>query len=279
MIEIKPMDESFILIDCLHGGPVDPSLPPSHSELWQEAPDLPPHPWSDEVIADLAAKYKRMNEGYAGDPAREFMREMIQRYGSCAMLAWEGGKVVGHLRFYPLEITHLLEKVSPPPEEYSFFCSSRNFPVERGVLWVQCIETTRPYFAKEGSASLTVVTPQKGPDVVKEASGARHFRTAEEAGARKGLGQKLVRGLIDWAHQNEWKRVVKLAHADVDYMYGIYGGGGKAFWEKAGFRVVGQVRQPTPTDERWRTIVEIQAQEKGMSAEEAWMWYRMVYEL
>ena len=98
MIEIKPMDESYIHIDCMHRGPVDPSSPPRRLVHWKDAPDLPPHPWSDETIAELAKKYGRLAEGWGGDPSREFMREMIQRHGSCAMLAWEEGKVVEEVR-------------------------------------------------------------------------------------------------------------------------------------------------------------------------------------
>ena len=104
MIEIRPMDEDYIHLDCLHSGPVDPLSAPTRGALWQDAQDLPPHPWSDETIVELAQTHKRITEGWAGDPAREFMREMIQRYGTCAMLAWEREEVVGQLRFFPLEV-------------------------------------------------------------------------------------------------------------------------------------------------------------------------------
>ena len=117
MIEIKPMDESYILIDCLHHGPVNPSLPPRRGNEWQDAQDLPPHPWSDETIVELAKKYTSITEGWRGDPAREFMREMIQRYGTCAILAWEEEKVVGILCQSDLIAQ---QKKFPVPSLFSF---------------------------------------------------------------------------------------------------------------------------------------------------------------
>jgi len=58
MIEIRPMDEGYIHVDCLHHGPVDRSSPPRRGREWQDAPDLPPHPWSDETIAELARRHR-----------------------------------------------------------------------------------------------------------------------------------------------------------------------------------------------------------------------------
>lgn len=100
MIEIKPMDEGYLHLRCLHDGPID-------AATFEPPPDQlpsghPPHPWSDETLRDVAEKYRahRISHPY---PA-EFNREMIRRYGSCAMLAWEEGKVVGQLRFYPMKV-------------------------------------------------------------------------------------------------------------------------------------------------------------------------------
>jgi hypothetical protein len=36
MIEIRAMDESYIHIDCMHGGPVDPSSAPQQGRIWQD---------------------------------------------------------------------------------------------------------------------------------------------------------------------------------------------------------------------------------------------------
>ena len=251
MIEIKPMDESFILIDCLHHGPVDSSSPPRRVEKeWQDARNLPLHPWSDETIAELAKEYRRISEGWAGDPAREFMREMIQRHGSCAMLAWEGGRIVGFLRFYPLCIAHLVTEAGGK-RKHPVMASSKVLDSDPEALWVQCVMTSRPF-----------ETPD---EVVK-------------AGARKGIGLKLARALIRWAKEHGWKRIVKGAHSDLDCFYGTCGGGGRAFWEKAGFKATGTFRAE-PWGGYWTDIIERQRKDKGMTAEDVWTWYRMAYEL
>ena len=212
MIEIKPMDESYIFIDCLHHGAVDPSSPPRREKGWQDVPDLPGHPWSDETIAELAKKYRSISHGWSGDPAREFMREMIRRYGTCAILAWEARKVVGHIRFYPIKIARLWAGTETDPSPVLHCAAACEPEQDEGALWVQCVMTSRRF--------------EKPDEAVK-------------AGVRKGIGLKLARALIPWAKEHAWKRIVKVAHCDLDWFYGIQGGGGKAFWEKAGFKVVG----------------------------------------
>ncbi|MBN2583274.1 MAG: GNAT family N-acetyltransferase [Planctomycetes bacterium] len=269
MIEIRPMNEQYIHVRCLHGGPVDPAA--CQAEMAKDAQPLPPHPWSDETILAVTAGGARVSEGYSGRAGQEFMREMIRRYGTCAMLAWEDGRVVGQLRFYPLTIGHLLAKSRPK----DLPGAPERFEADPTVLYVQCVMTSRPYFAGRGSGSLGLYPAQGGaPDLVAEADGTKRYRTAEESGARRGVGQKLVRALVEWARDHGWKRIVVHAHADIDFMYGEYGIGGKAFWEKAGFRVT-RSHVDRPSDERWRTIVEAQAREKHMDLDEAWSWYEM----
>ena len=64
----------------------------------------------EDIVEVIRVSGAEISHGWRGDPAKEFMREMIQRYGSCAMLAWREGKIVGQLRFYPRHIMSLLEK-------------------------------------------------------------------------------------------------------------------------------------------------------------------------
>jgi hypothetical protein len=169
MIIIKPMNESYIHLDCLHDGPVDSLSPSSQKKsLWRVASDLPPHPWNDDMIIEVAKKYNNISEGWRGEPSREFMREMIHRYGSCAVLAWNGRKVVGHLRFYPLHIAQLLARSDPVKQSAPAFSALR-FRSDLGTLWVQCVMTTKPYLTDEDG---------------------------KQVSARKGVGQKLVRSLI-----------------------------------------------------------------------------------
>ena len=261
MVELKAMDEGYIHIDCLHAGPVDPLAAPARGDGWQEAPDLPPHPWSDEAIVEVAATYSSITEGWRGDPSREFMREMIQKYGTCAMLAWEEGQVVGQLRFYPLAVAQLVGRAAPdkqPPAAVG----AGGFEPDSEALWVQCVMTSRPYI---------------GPD--PDTTTGRDWPAMKEAGARKGVGLKLARALIAWAEDRGWKRIVANAHADLDCMYGQHGTAGKAFWEKAGFEVVAECHDEWPNDDQWKATVEAQATEKGMTKQEAWTKYQVAYEM
>jgi GNAT superfamily N-acetyltransferase len=258
MIEIKPMDEGYLHLVCLHEGPVDTKTVEVPSD--RAVGGHPPHPWSDETLREVAERY-RTEKVYHPRPA-DFMVDMICRYGTCALLAWEGQKVVGHLRFYPMEIARLFV---PPqddlgPKVLSWACEPQE---DEGTLWVQCVMTSRPYVGPD-------------PDTVT----GRNWLAMAEAGARKGVGLKLVRGLIDWARGHDWQRIVKIAHADVDGFYGQMGGGGKAFWEKAGFRVA---KAYYFRPENWKAdfvnLAEAQGREKGLTVEEVWTWYRMRYDL
>jgi len=187
--------------------------------------------------------------------------KLMQTYGTCAMLAWDADRVVGFVRFYPTVLLSFQEAggmclQQSHPAGPSDRLVHRRFPpldeIEDKQLTVHCAMTCRPY---------------------KDAA------EGKKVGARQGIGQKLVKGLIEWARQHGWKRIVRRAHADLDCMYGIYGGGGKAFWEKAGFKVVGTRYGESPNDDEWKAIVESQAEAKGMSKEEAWTTFRMAYEL
>ena len=62
-------------------------------------------------------------------------------------------------------------------------------------------------------------------------------------------------------------------------MYGQYGGGGRAFWRKAGFKLIGSHYEEWTGPDEWRKTVEREAKQKGMSVREAWSWYQMAYEL
>jgi GNAT superfamily N-acetyltransferase len=190
------------------------------------------------------------------------MIEMIRRYGTCAILAWEGQKVVGHLRFYPMEIARLF--VPPEDDRSPKVLTWAGDPEEdEGTLWVQCVMTARPYIGPE-------------PDGVT----GRNWPAMTEAGARRGIGLKLVLGLVDWAQAHGWRRVVKVAHADIDCFYGQLGGGGKAFWEKAGFHVArAYYDRPAHWAPEFVALAESQGREKGMTPQQVWTWYRMVQTL
>ena len=129
------------------------------------------------------------------------MRDMIQRYGSCAMLAWEEGKIVGQLRFYPRHVMGLLEQAGA----YGPIPWKSKAPEK--TLHIQCVMTSMPYTNDvEGRAG----------------------------GARRGVGQQLVHALVGWAKERGWSSLETQAHPDLDYLYGRERFSGKRFWRKAG---------------------------------------------
>jgi hypothetical protein len=58
MVEIKPMDESYVILSCIHGGPFGPADTPDTCMVGQDW--VPPHPWTDETIVELAVSYWRV---------------------------------------------------------------------------------------------------------------------------------------------------------------------------------------------------------------------------
>ena len=188
------------------------------------------------------------------------MREMIQRHGTCAMLAWEREEVVGQVRFFPLRVAQCIAQASVKGQPA--VQSALEFEPDTGTLWVQCIMTSRPF-----------VGPEAGT------LGERDWPSKKDAGARRGVGLRLVQGLVEWARGHHWQRTVKHTNADLDCFYGQTGGAGKGFWEKAGFRVVGTHYREYKRDDEWKSTVESQAKAKGMSKEEAWTTYQMAIDI
>jgi len=252
MVDIRPMNERYIHVVCQHDGPVDTS---SFTPVWErQVGALPPHPWGDATIARLAADHGAgLTHGWCKSRvAMEFMREMVQRYGTCALLAWQGEKVVGHIRFYPMTVARLVAKNASAGQDPSpgldptSACEPER---DAGTLWVQCVMTCPSYQDSEGAAL---------------------------AGARKGVGLRLARALVLWARERGWRRIVKVAHCDLDWFYGVQGGGGRAFWEKVGFEVTGSFhRRAFDLNDDARALVDAQMVRAGVSEEEVWTWYRM----
>lgn len=257
MLEIKPMDESYLHLTCLHDGPVD-------TTRFEPPPDLlpgghPPGPWDNHTLRLVVARYE--NHGVTHPRPAEFMREMIRRFGTCAILAWDGTTIVGHLRFYPMTIARMLAGGEHDPSAVLHCTRACRPEDDEGTLWVQCVMSSRPYLgAKPGHGM------------------GNEWPSSAEAGARRGVGHQLVQGLITWAGEHGWQRIVKVAHADLDCFYGQLGGGGKAFWEKAGFRVAGTFHVKPAWTEDFMNIVERERREKGLTDDDVWTWYQMVYE-
>lgn len=256
MIQIKAMDESYIPPVCLHKGPINPAEHPDIRNVGQD--HVPEHPWSDLMLQELTQRHGDMTCAPWQPANHEFHREMTTRFGTCQMLAWEAGHIIGILPFFPVSILQLIrpawfnaESFDLPPEDLA------------RSLMVRCLMTSRPYFGSADSSSRQFI-------------GSNPSDTPQQAGARRGVGTQLVQGLIAWAREQGWKYLLANAHADIDYAYGMYGCGGKAFWEKSGFGVASSLRKPTPADQpQWQSIIETQAREKGLTLDQAWTWYSM----
>jgi hypothetical protein len=178
---------------------------------------------------------------------------MIQRYGTCALLAWDEQIIVGQIRFYPMAIARLIAESQTDPSPLLDCTAACRRDKDEGTLWVQCVMTSVPY---------------------------ENSDNAKRVGARRGTGLKLARALVSWAGDHGWRRIVKVAHCDLDWFYGIQGGGGRAFWEKAGFREVGSFFKHAWdfAPDAW-SAVQAQMAEKGMSERDIWTWHRMAYDL
>lgn len=92
MVEIKEMNDSYILDRCPLGEPLDPL-----------------HLTQDE--------YPGYGER-AKEIRRRFFREVRDRYGNCVLFAWDDGKVVGFLIFLPKPVANKLGlKPMPDPDD------------------------------------------------------------------------------------------------------------------------------------------------------------------
>ena len=222
-VVIEPMTKDFVLWRCLHDGPLS-------SDTIDQWPPASKMPWD---------RYRQRNS--------RLLTKLTETYGACAIIARDGDKIVGHLRFYPKAICGpgcagcCLQQDAPagPADD----ASDKDFPaperLDDRTLLVHCLMT---------GSSLQKTNPYQ----------------------RKGIGTRLVRTLIEWAQANGWERIEADAFEDLPIVYGITGSAGLAFWEKLGFRVVD--RHPHPAlqkrDEFVMTLEE-QAKSHGIPPERA----------
>ncbi|MFC1735716.1 hypothetical protein ACFL1X_06330 [Candidatus Hydrogenedentota bacterium] len=220
-VVIGPMTEDFILWRCLHGGPLSEQsineLPVKRREAWE--------------------KRRTMHI--------PLLKEIIDTYGTCGILARDGEHVVGSLRFYPKEVCspgQLCLQGSPTgPSEH--VKTKRPLPsldqIEDKTLMVHCMSTGSPF-------------QENNPY------------------QRKGLGTQMVKELICWAKENGWEAIEANAVEDLSILYEHTGQGGKRFWEKLGFHAV-----ETHTQERGGPVLEKareQAAARGLDPDVAVTW-------
>ena len=223
-VVVGPMTEDLILWRCLHSGPL------SRGTL-DEWPADSPLPW---------AAYRERNVPLLG--------RLTQTYGACAIVARDGDRIVGQLRFYPKAVEAMdgagglcLQQDYPsgPADDFA----DRRFPalaeIADRTLAVHCLMTGSP-------------------------------QQKENPYQRRGIGGRMVRALAEWAAARGWAGIEARAFEDIPIVYEITGSAGRTFWEKQGFSLA--ARQPHPDlkgQDPFIDALEAQAESMGIGRERA----------
>lgn len=230
---IEPMRGDLILWRCLHGGP-----------LSAENIDRPaPHPGID----------------WPSTRARNvpLLNKLVETYGACAIIARDGVRVVGTLRFYPKALCSF-------GEGGAAFCLQQAYPagpkddLVAGVFPALGELADKTLFVH----CLLVASPEGDPG---------RYR-------RKGLATRLARELVRWAGERGWEAIEACAYEEIPMLYAVAGVAGKRFWEKIGFSCVHADTEPGMTGDLLEAIRR-DAVAAGIPAERAANRYRMRREL
>jgi RimJ/RimL family protein N-acetyltransferase len=228
--ELGAASKDFLLWRCLHSGPhTKESI-----DSWE--PDEP-LPWSAFRERNLP-----------------LLQKLTQAYGSCAVTAWDGDRVVGMLRFYPKEVCGMaeagmlcLQQVFPYGPADDFW--QGKFPPMQDLadktLVIHCIMTGCPNWK-------------------------------ENPYQRQGIGTRLVKQLVHWGREKGWAAIEATAYEEIPILYEVSGQAGIHFWEKAGFQVVETSVETAFLEENGFTkALRRQAQEIGLSPEQMERRYTM----
>ena len=203
-LRVEMMSRKAILWRCLHGG----SLTADSIEKKND----------EEAIPRLEFRTRNVS----------LLTNLIDVYGSCAVVVRAGNRFVGHLRFYPKTICEVTE--SGPgmclQQEFPYGPAQdfgrRKFPplarIEDKTLRVHCL----------------MLTPAE--------PGGESYR-------RKGIGTRMARTLVEWASENGWRAIEATAYEGLPIVFDITGQAGRSFWEKIGFRLIRTDREPALEEE------------------------------
>jgi len=215
-VTIEPMTEDFIIWRCLHRGPLT-------QERIGEGPD-----------SHMAA-----------------LKEIMAAYGTCAILARDGDRVMGTLRFYPKAICSSADDfaglcLQGSPMGLKAFLDQKGLParkeIEDETLTVHCMMTGSPFRKKN---------PYQ----------------------RKGIGTRMVQELIRWGLREGWDAIEARAVEDLGVLYEHTGQAGKRFWEKVGFQAVATQRQERAgLPKAVLRMAREQASEQGLDPDVAVTW-------
>ncbi len=195
-VVIKPMDRGFMLWRCLHHGGLSTG---SIDSGFPEGFD--------------GSRYRAVNV--------PFLEKLIDTYGSCAILAWAGEKVIGSLRFYPNWMF---------TEDQQGLCMQQEYPYGPGE---QLLTMDFPALAELTDKTLRIHCMMAGPSL-KEGNPYR----------RHGLASRMVDVLYDWARCRGWEALEATAYESLDIVYDTFGQAGREFWEKLNFRLINAEIEP-----------------------------------
>ncbi len=147
----------------------------------------------------------RTSEGFA-----RFHAEIMRRYGNAGIVALCEDKIVGYVNFYPAVLNEKFQAPLCPEIDESRLktaCDEMEWPGEPGdTLALSCVNLDR--------------------DLVRE-----------------GIGTKLVQKAMEWARDNQYKKVHTGAN-DTQWWTPC-----KEFYEKMGFRVIRTVEFKEPRED------------------------------
>jgi GNAT superfamily N-acetyltransferase len=211
---LKPMDRSFLLWRCLHDGPVtrkNLDVPPDESRL----------PFRRTAIP--------------------LLKRLTELYGSAAILAWEGDRVVGLLRFVPRVVSQM----------------------EGGGGF--CLLMPHPAGLKEDFPP--GVLPSK--ETIEDRTLVVTCMQLLSDRQRKGFGRAMVERLKSWVREEGWEAIEATAYQDLPLVYEVTGNAGRSWWEGLGFHVRESLEEEVMKEyPDFLHTLGIQAREKGMDPSE-----------
>lgn len=226
-VVIEPMTEEFILWRCLHGGPLSRDI----IDQWSSDGNMP---WE---------RFRKRNV--------PLLSKLTRTYGACAIIARDGDKIVGQLRFYPKGVCNM--------ERSGGLCLQQDHPAGPAEDFA---DNTFPALAQMEDKTLVVHCLMTGSPQQKE-----------NPYQRKGIGTRMVRTLIQWAKAHGWEGIEADSFEDLPIIYKITGSAGHTFWEKLGFHIAD--RHPHPLLQNGNdfvtfvTTLEEQAKSIGIPPEKA----------
>ncbi len=199
MIEYRMMDETSLLCWCVHGGPV------AMEELRGDAP----------VGIESEA-------GVAPGSVAKFLGALCRVYGSCAVLAIDGDKVVGKVRFYPKPV---FEELNEDP-------CLQQVPQVRAIAAVD----TESLVPKESLSPKALRT-----FCYQVADGHEEAAEAGTSAYRgRGIATGMLKTLIEWARAEGWEEIHSSASRSIPPLMSWIGCLGVDSYLRLGFEVTSE---------------------------------------